>query len=63
MSTKFTRILLPIAALSALALGGCVVAPSNGYGYYAAPGPVVVAPAPVYGGWGWRGGWGYGHWR
>ena len=47
-----------------LALSGCVVYPSNGYGYgggYYAPGyvasPVVVG---VGGGWGWGGGWGRG---
>jgi hypothetical protein len=65
MKTNISRVLLPLAALAALALGGCIVAPEpgyggyGGYGYYGAP--VVVAPPPVvYGGWGWGGGGGWG---
>ncbi|MDR3524630.1 MAG: hypothetical protein P4L66_11060 [Acetobacteraceae bacterium] len=60
MKTRFSLALLPLAALAALALGGCVVAPEEpygyGYGYYSAP--VVIAPPPLYYG-GWGGGWGH----
>ena len=51
----------------ALTLGGCIVVPAHPA--YVAPAPVYVAPAPVYvapapayvyGGYGWRRG--YGHW-
>jgi hypothetical protein len=59
-----------LLGLAALALSGCVVYPSSGYGYgggyYAAPAyyapPVVVG---VGGGWGWGRGccWGRGGWR
>ncbi len=64
MNISPTRLLLPIVAVVTLALGGCIVAPENGYGYdgyYAAP-PAVIAPAPyIGGGWGygWGGGWGH----
>ena len=57
MNIRPARLLLPLVAVAALALGGCIVAPDNGYGYYGGP-PVVVAPAPY-----WGGGWGYGHRR
>jgi hypothetical protein len=67
MRSKFSRLLLPLAAISALALGGCIVAPNDGYGYGYYGAPVVVAPPPVvYGEWGWGGRWvggGHGHWR
>jgi hypothetical protein len=59
-----------LLGLTALALSGCLVYPSSGYGggggYYAAPAyyapPVVVG---VGGGWGWGRGccWGRGGWR
>jgi len=66
MKTRLSRTLLPLAALAALALGGCVVAPEQPYGYgygygsgyYSAP--VVIAPPLYYGGYGgWGGGWGH----
>jgi len=61
MKSHLSRALLPLAAIAALALGGCIVAPEQpyGYGYYGAPGPVVIAPPPLYLG-GWGGGWGEG---
>ena len=61
--------LMAAIALTVMTVGlsGCVVYPSNGYGYaggyYAAP--AYVAPTVVVrGGGGWGGGWGRGcYWR
>jgi hypothetical protein len=51
-------------ALSALLLGGCAVyaEPVPPPGVYVSPPPVVVAPAPFWGWWGWHGGW-HARWR
>lgn len=64
---------LPLVALTAALLGGCVAYPAYpGYGYGYGPGPYYGYPAGgvavVGGGWGggWRGGWGggwHGGWR
>ncbi|WP_448191606.1 hypothetical protein [Azospirillum sp. sgz301742] len=55
---KFVRTTI-ILICGVLALGGCAVYEP----YPAYPGPVVVGPAPVYGGVGVYGGrgWGWGH--
>jgi hypothetical protein len=55
-----SRLLAPVLLLAGItaAIGGCIVVPAHGYGY-AAPRPVVVAPAPPvvvvrpYRGWWW----------
>lgn len=46
MNSNKNRWLAVSASMLALTLGGCVVVPARGY-YPPAPGPVVVAPAPV----------------
>ncbi len=57
--SSFARALLvPVAALAALALGGCVAYPAYGPGYGYAPGYVYPAPVVVGGGY-YGGGGGY----
>lgn len=57
--------LIPLVALVALGLGGCVAVPAyDPYPYYAAPAPVVVRPAVSFGYYsGPRGYYGHRHWR
>lgn len=65
MIRRLTRLSLLLALPAAL--GACAVVPAGpayGPGVYVAPPPVVVRPAPVYGGYygGYYGrGWGGGH--
>lgn len=53
-------LLLAATLAAALTLGGCVVQPGYGYGYYGygSPAYVYAPPAYAYTGWGW--GWGHG---
>ena len=70
MRTPLRRLAVTVILATGVAIGaaGCIAVPVGGPGYaYGPPAPVVVVPAPVYGGYYhrgfYRGGWHRGGYR